>query len=123
MPDANPAATRLDPDIGAPMARVVASFRSGESLAEVVESVLFGWVEVEPAALEAFTVGVFVGAVGRLGWCPGGLGSGPAGCDGDAVFVGERDAVGVVGVAGDTQFAAVVQTVVAVIGRPPRRIT
>ena len=70
---------------------------------------VFGWdVEVEPAGLYGFAVGVFPCAFRFRWWARWGLGFGPGLCDWSAVFVGEGDPVVLVGVSGDSEFAFVV---------------
>jgi hypothetical protein len=60
--------------------------------------------------VEVFTEGVLV-APGRFGWWCGGWSGDRCGVHDSAVGVGEHKPVGVVGVAGDAEFALVMQTV------------
>ena len=71
-----------------------------------------GWVEVHPALVEAFADRVSVDPVGGGWWRPGGRGFGPTHLDRSTVPVREAHPVGLVGVAGDPEFAFVVQSVV-----------
>ena len=68
------------------------------------------WVEGDPAHLEAFTQWMLV-AAGGLGWWPGRWSRNRGGVHHPAKTVGEHQPVGVVGVAGDPQPAAVMQAV------------
>jgi hypothetical protein len=74
-------------------------------------AVFAGDVEVEPAVLYGFAVGVFPCAFRRWWWARWGLGFGPGLRDWSAVFVGERHPINLVGVTGDSEFALVMQTV------------
>ncbi len=72
-----------------------------------------GWgAEADPFHVEALTEGVLVVPGDRWWSGPGGLGSGPAGGDHPTVGVGEDEPAGDVGVAGDAEFALVVESVV-----------
>ena len=69
------------------------------------------WVgEEQPAAVESFAGWVVVGVVG-VGWRPVGCGDGGRSGAGAFVVVGEGEPVGLVGVAGDAEVAAVVSAV------------
>ena len=89
----------------------MASFQDGVRLrvhTHGPSAVFAGDVEVEPAVLYGFAVGVFVGAFRFWWWARWGLGFGPGLCDWSSVFVGECDSVNLVGVTGDSEFAIVV---------------
>ena len=73
-----------------------------------LSSAVFGWeVEVEPAGLDGFAVGVPVLAFGCWWRGPWGLGFGPCLGDRVAVLVCERHPINLVRVAADTEFAFV----------------
>jgi hypothetical protein len=70
---------------------------------------VFGWeVEVEPAGLDGFTVGVLIFAFRRRWRARWGLGFSPGLSDRVAVFVGELHPIDLIGVAADSELASMV---------------